>query len=253
FSDIAAPFSSIQFNSLHQPQSPTISYSKPSPPTKPIRRKLSIPQQQQPDYAALTGPQSPSDQDRPPSSAFLNRLAESMRDKRSLLEVRKDEFMSETLPEWKVRSAEFSSMAKETSMEWGKRGRDTIDRWKKDRMSDSIPATSPSYLSTFPSLSASEPSSPRGSVDELHIFGCSLESAVDMTRLSENDHVPGIIRRCIDYLDEYGWLHHHCAPRKFTTPEKLIFPAIPAQALMKLVYIGKWLQMTLAIRCHTQS
>lgn len=59
-----------------------------------------------------------------------------MRDKRSLLEVRKDEFMSETLPEWKVKSAEFSSMAKETGMEWGKRGRDTIDRWKKDRMSN---------------------------------------------------------------------------------------------------------------------
>jgi SOS response regulatory protein OraA/RecX len=60
-----------------------------------------------------------------------------------------------------------------------------------------------------------------------------------MTRLSENDHVPGIIRRCIEYLDEYGWLHHHCAARNFTTRDKLIFPAIPVQALMKLVYIGK--------------
>lgn len=117
---------------------PIISYSKPSPPVKPIRRKLSIPQQQQ-DYAPLNGPPSPSDQDRPPSSAFLNRLAETMRDKRSQLEVRKGEFMSETLPEWKVRSAELSSMAKETGMEWGKRGRDAVDRWKKDRMSMLLP------------------------------------------------------------------------------------------------------------------
>jgi hypothetical protein len=113
---------------------PTISYSKPSPPAKPTRRKLSLPPQQQ-DYAPVAGPQSPSDQDRPGSSAFLNRLAETVRDKRSMLEVRKDEFMSETLPEWKVRSAEFSSMAKETGMEWSKRGRVAVDRWKKDRMS----------------------------------------------------------------------------------------------------------------------
>jgi hypothetical protein len=62
-----------------------------------------------------------------------------MRDKRSQLEVRKGEFMSETLPEWKVRSAELSSMAKETGMEWGKRGRDAVDRWKKDRMSMLLP------------------------------------------------------------------------------------------------------------------
>lgn len=113
--------------------SPTISYSKPSPPIKPVRRKLSNPQQQ--DYVPLNRPHSPSGQDRPPSSAFLNRLAETMRDKRSQLEVRKDEFMSETLPEWKVRSADFSSMAKETGMEWSKRGRTAVDRWKKDRMS----------------------------------------------------------------------------------------------------------------------
>jgi hypothetical protein len=116
---------------------PIISYSKPPPPAKPARRKLSIPQQQQ-DYVPPNGTYSPSDQDRPPSSAFLNRLAETMRDKRSQLEVRKDEFMSETLPEWKVRGAEFSSMAKETGMEWSKRGRDAVDRWKKDRMSKFI-------------------------------------------------------------------------------------------------------------------
>ncbi|KAI8576651.1 hypothetical protein K450DRAFT_256056 [Umbelopsis ramanniana AG] len=127
-----------------------------------------------------------------------------MRDKKSQLEVRKGEFMSETLPEWKVRSAEFSSMAKETGMEWSKRGRDAVDRWKKERMSDSSVASSPSYLSSFPSFNSSEPTSPRGSEEELHIFGTPLEAAVAMTRLSESDHVPGIVRRCIDYLDECG-------------------------------------------------
>ncbi|KAI9289784.1 Rho GTPase activation protein [Umbelopsis sp. AD052] len=127
-----------------------------------------------------------------------------MRDKKSQLEVRKGEFMAETLPEWKVRSAEFSSMAKETGMEWSKRGRDAVDRWKKDRMSDSSVASSPSYLSTFPSFNSSEPTSPRGSEEELHIFGTPLEAAVAMTRLSASDHVPGIVRRCIDYLDECG-------------------------------------------------
>lgn len=141
--------------------------------------------------------------------------------------------MSETLPEWRVRSAEFGSMAKETGMEWGKRGRDAVDRWKKDRMSMLLPhvifdmriwmhfmfitnvyfegdsgvSSSPSYLSQFPSFNSSEPTSPRGSEEELHIFGTSLEAAVAMTRLSESDHVPGIVRRCIEYLDECGTLH----------------------------------------------
>jgi hypothetical protein len=68
-------------------------------------------------------------------------------------------------------------------------------------------ASSASYLSSFPSFNSSEPPSPRGSEEELHIFGAPLEAAVAMTRLSESDHVPGIVRRCIDYLDECGTLH----------------------------------------------
>jgi hypothetical protein len=40
------------------------------------------------------------------------------------------------------------------------------------------------------------------------VFGAPLDDAVAMTRLSESDHIPGIVRRCIEYLDEFGTLHH---------------------------------------------
>lgn len=74
---------------------------------------------------------------------------------------------------------------------------------------DSSAATSGSYLSSFPTFNnSSETSLPRGSDEELHVFGAPLDDAVAMTRLSESDHIPGIVRRCIEYLDECGTLHH---------------------------------------------
>lgn len=36
------------------------------------------------------------------------------------------------------------------------------------------------------------------------IFGMTLQEAVSLTKLSEKDLIPAVLRRCINYLDEYG-------------------------------------------------
>jgi hypothetical protein len=96
---------------------------------------------------------------------------------------------------------------------------------------DPSAGTSASYLSSFPALNSSETSTPRGSDEELHVFGASLEAAVAMTRLSEADYIPGIVRRCVEYLDEFGTLHGMCACAMF------FYFSCPAHPPMLTLYI----------------
>jgi hypothetical protein len=42
------------------------------------------------------------------------------------------------------------------------------------------------------------------SMEDHAIFGMALQEAVSLTKLSEKDLVPAVLRRCINYLDEYG-------------------------------------------------
>lgn len=63
-------------------------------------------------------------------------FAKLVRDTRSKVEQKTSEInatMQEKLPEWKQRGAMYSKQAKETSIEWSRRGKEAVDRWKKDR------------------------------------------------------------------------------------------------------------------------
>ena len=40
--------------------------------------------------------------------------------------------------------------------------------------------------------------------EQLCIFGLPLDQAILFTSLSDDDPIPGILRRCIDYLDVHG-------------------------------------------------
>jgi hypothetical protein len=63
-------------------------------------------------------------------------FAKLVRDTRSKVEQKTSEInatMQEKLPEWKQRGALYSNKAKETGIEWSRRGKESVDRWKKDR------------------------------------------------------------------------------------------------------------------------
>jgi hypothetical protein len=63
-------------------------------------------------------------------------FAKLVRDTRSKVEQKKSEInatMQEKLPEWKMRGAMYSKQAKDTSMEWSRRGKEAVDNWKKNR------------------------------------------------------------------------------------------------------------------------
>jgi hypothetical protein len=46
--------------------------------------------------------------------------------------------MQERLPEWRSRGVMYGNRARETSMEWSRKGKEAVDRWKKDRVDRSI-------------------------------------------------------------------------------------------------------------------
>ncbi|KAG0168767.1 hypothetical protein DFQ29_010016, partial [Apophysomyces sp. BC1021] len=125
------------------------------------------------------------------SSAFFSKLAGTVRDTRSKVEAKKSELnatMQEKLPEWKSRSVMYGHMARDKGMEWGQRGKDAVDRWKKERAERELPS-----VSSLQKPSLGNP-----------VFGMPLEIAVALTRLEPRDLVPAVFRRCIDYLDNYG-------------------------------------------------
>ncbi|KAL0097028.1 Rho GTPase activation protein [Phycomyces blakesleeanus] len=118
------------------------------------------------------------------SSAFFSKLTSTVRDTRSKVEAKKTELnatMQEKLPEWKSRSVMYGNIARETGIEWGRRGKVAVERWKKE------PLTSPST----PHL-------------EHSVFGLSLSLAVSRTRIDPEDPVPAVFRRCVEYVDKHG-------------------------------------------------
>ncbi|CDS06856.1 hypothetical protein LRAMOSA09381 [Lichtheimia ramosa] len=120
------------------------------------------------------------------NNTVLSRLAYTMRDTRMKVETKTLELnatMQEKLPEWKLRGAMYSNMARETGIEWSRRGKEAVDRWKKEFAESTTP-----------------PLPPRRSTEG--VFGMPLEQAVAMTRL--DTMVPAIVQRCIDYLDQNG-------------------------------------------------
>ncbi|SAL98206.1 hypothetical protein [Absidia glauca] len=118
------------------------------------------------------------------ASSVLSKLAGTVRDTRTMVEQKKLELnasMQERLPEWRSRGVMYGNRARETSMEWSRKGKEAVDRWKKDRVDRSI------------------------DLGETHsVFGQPLETAVLYTKLTEHDHIPVVVRRCINYLDEHG-------------------------------------------------
>ncbi|KAI8335195.1 Rho GTPase activation protein [Chlamydoabsidia padenii] len=128
------------------------------------------------------------DDTKPDKNSVLTKLADTVRDTRTKVEQKKSELnatMQERLPEWRSRGAMVGNRARETSMEWSRKGKEAVDRWKKDRQERTNDTSSPEELA-------------------YSIFGMSLEGAVSLTKLSEHDLIPGVLRRCINYLDEYG-------------------------------------------------
>ncbi|KAI8067615.1 Rho GTPase activation protein [Gilbertella persicaria] len=126
-------------------------------------------------------------------------FAKFVRDTRSRVEQKTSEInatMQEKLPEWKQRGAMYSTKAKETSIEWSRRGKEAVDRWKKERQEVG---------------------------KENAVFGMPLEIAVALTRVDTDDLIPAIVRRCIDYLNDVG-IHEvgiYRIPGSTTTVNKL--------------------------------
>ncbi|KAI8993514.1 Rho GTPase activation protein [Pilobolus umbonatus] len=112
-------------------------------------------------------------------------FAKLVRDTRSKVEQKTLEInatVQEKLPEWKSRGALYSNRAKETGIEWSRKGKEAVDRWKKERSDSGVYRQS----------------------NENSIFGLPLHLAVNLTRVDTDDMIPAIFRRCIEYLNTYG-------------------------------------------------
>ncbi|CAO3612595.1 unnamed protein product [Cunninghamella echinulata] len=97
--------------------------------------------------------------------------------------------MQEKLPEWRSRGAMYSNRARETSMEWSRKGKEAVDKWKKehyDKTNEAQLPASPTSLTTN------------------SVFGVSLKKSILTTNISDGHHNPIVFQRCIDYLDVYG-------------------------------------------------
>lgn len=69
------------------------------------------------------------------TSSVFSKLAGTVRDTRSKVEQKKSELnasMQEKLPEWRSRGVMYGNRARETSIEWSRKGKEVVDRWKKE-------------------------------------------------------------------------------------------------------------------------
>lgn len=137
-------------------------------------------------------------------------FAKLVRDTRSKVGQKTSEInatMQEKLPEWKSRSVMYSNKAKEASIEWGRKGKEAVDRWKKERLGKCIVIFFSSlFIYNIEAQSSSSITSyrPMQQSTENSIFGMPLELAVALTKIHNDDLVPGIFRKCIDYLNHVG-------------------------------------------------
>ncbi|KAK4519235.1 CTD phosphatase Fcp1 [Mucor velutinosus] len=136
-------------------------------------------------------------EDRTPTSNSKQFFTNLVQKTRSQVEQKTSEInatMQEKLPEWKQRGAMYSSKAKETGIEWSRRGKEAVDRWKKDRAEENAHNSNSRQSSSSSSISQSENA----------VFGMPLEVAVALTKIDADDLIPAVFKRCIEYLDHVG-------------------------------------------------
>lgn len=131
------------------------------------------------------------------TSLLFSRIADSVRDKVETKKLEINATVQEKLPEWKSRGQLYGNLARETGMEWSRKGKEAVDRWRKEFNS----SENKDYAPLRPTRSP--PPSP--ATDNLGIFGMPLEQAVELTRSSNQDTmVPAVVDRCIKYLEQHG-------------------------------------------------
>ncbi|GAN09312.1 hypothetical protein MAM1_0258d08837 [Mucor ambiguus] len=135
-------------------------------------------------------------EDRTPTSNSKQFFTNLVQKTRSQVEQKTSEInatMQEKLPEWKQRGAMYSSKAKETGIEWSRRGKEAVDRWKKDKAEENAYNNNSRQSSSSSTLQS-----------ENAVFGMPLEVAVALTKIDADDLIPAVFRRCIEYLDHVG-------------------------------------------------
>ncbi|ORY94507.1 Rho GTPase activation protein [Syncephalastrum racemosum] len=112
------------------------------------------------------------------------RFADTMRTRVEAKKLELNATLQEKLPEWRSRGQQYGNLARETGLEWSRKGKEAVDRWKKERENGAPPP-----LPTRPK--------PAG------VFGMPLDHAVEWT-CKDDTMLPAVFSRCIDYLEEYG-------------------------------------------------
>ncbi|KAI9260249.1 Rho GTPase activation protein [Sporodiniella umbellata] len=117
------------------------------------------------------------------NSQFFAKLVRSTKSKVEQKTMVFNATVQEKLPEWKSKGALYSNKAKETSLDWSRKGKEAVDRLKE-------------RLDT--------PSSSHHQANKDPVFGMELEYATALTKIEGTHCVPGIFKRCIDYLNLVG-------------------------------------------------
>lgn len=61
------------------------------------------------------------------------RFADTMRTRVEAKKVELNATLQEKLPEWRSRGQQYGNLARETGLEWSRKGKEAVDRWKKER------------------------------------------------------------------------------------------------------------------------
>lgn len=144
------------------------------------------------------------------SQQFFAKLVQNTRTKVEQTKSEINATMQEKLPEWKMRGAMYSKQAKDTSIEWSRRGKEAVDRWKKDRAGNYV-IIEINFLCILKYnaniLDEDGFNSRQSQNSENAVFGMPLEVAVALTKIDVDDLIPAVFRRCIEYLNDVGKLN----------------------------------------------
>ncbi|KAG2228326.1 hypothetical protein INT45_011118 [Circinella minor] len=157
------------------------------------------------------------------------RFTRLMRDTRTKMEAKKLELnatMQEKLPEWKLRGAMYSQYARETGIEWSRKGKETVDRWKKELAERESANNNLPSLPSRQNISTTTPGL---------IFGVPLEQAIPL-----DGNLPIVVQRCLDYLDMHG-IHEvgiYRIPGSLIAVNKLraVFDSVPEPIIPSELY-----------------
>lgn len=136
------------------------------------------------------------------TSAFFSRIADTVRDKVEAKKLEINATMQEKLPEWKMRGAMYGNLARETGIEWSRKGKEAVDRWKKELAERGNNNLAYGYMNLLVCLKETDSQGTRH--DTLTVFGMPLKEAVALTKIDEDDKYPAVFRRCIEYLEAHG-------------------------------------------------